>query len=124
MFDRTYIRIWIAFIWVLAFITMGLFFEYGVLNKDLLLFNLTNLESNVVNKDWENAATEFVKLENNWRQQRFFIQLNNGTSDVSSFSAKLAQIKTLVYNEKEEALGAIGELKSLAASITEAFPGP
>lgn len=124
MFDRMVkIRAWVALVWFLAFLGFILTM-YTYLPKGGFQASIDQLETSVVQENWDDAKTHLNNLERKWMQSKFLIQINNATVDVFTFSNLLGKIEVLINHKEDDVIAQIGELKAIATSITTVFPGP
>jgi len=124
MFNRTYIRAVLAAVWVAVFLGMWAAFEFYLLPRRAMAAEIDGIERSVGREDWEAAARHSQNLGDIWRKKKLAIQINNGSESVSAFERILEQTRLLISRREDDALDYVGELRSAAAEISAAFPGP
>jgi hypothetical protein len=123
LFDREKIRLWIALLWVLVFVGLWVTFETFLPSQQMAI-SVENLKSSVEDKNWTEAQRDLNDFETTWKQHRIIIQAATAAEEVSAFQQTLEEVKVLVNNQDDSALGPISILKELAKTVTTAFSSP
>lgn len=124
-FDRTNVRGWLSLAWVVAFSLLFMSFSFLLAQAaQSIENNLSQLEENISQQEWQAASESIRELESNWQKQSILVQINNGTTNVSTFEQLLAEAEIQIMNEEPGALQSIGSMRQVTKDITSAFPGP
>ncbi len=123
MFDRTEISYYIMIIWVLGFITMWTWIGLAM-PQQVMTGTIDLLISHIEAGDWQSAQIDIDTVNNLWQQNKFVMQLANGSEQISAFEETLGELKQAVKNNNDSAISSVGAFKTMAREVTSPFPGP
>lgn len=124
MFDRAYLRRYIAVIWIIALLLLLGVFQYILLPKDSIINKLTTLEQSIQREEWASALMEMKDFRGYWEKARLRIQINNSSEDFAVLEQTLGELESQIKYREDDALESIGGLKEIFNKLTKAFPGP
>jgi len=123
MFSKIYMRYKIAFVWIIAFVSLWIVFQVkSPLNK--MKYQLDKIEQSVAKKDWKQANEYTTEFRNTFINNRILIQTNNSTEAIISFDHTIGQLEITVKHNQESALEYVGALKELLNLVVKPFSGP
>lgn len=123
MFNRKYIRMIVACIWLIAFISLWAIF-YKILPKNDIEIRLQQIEHSISNDNWDEAKKGMEELREIYIEKRPIIQMNNATEAFINFDYIFGQLDYAVQQESKTALEYIGALKYIIDYVVRAFSGP
>ncbi|GAA0727502.1 hypothetical protein GCM10008905_25150 [Clostridium malenominatum] len=123
MYGRRDMRIYIMFVWLIAFIFLWMAI-YRVLPKNQIESKLQSIEENIKRDDWTEAKKQMEELKGIYINNRGVIQINNATEAFINFDYTFGQLDYAVQAESKNALEYVGALMYSLDYVVTAFSGP
>ena len=104
---------------LLLLVLIGGWFGFDMYSENELNGYIDSIENEIMpyieEENWQAAASEFEKLQNNWSSYRKYAEFFLGTNDLNEIDYTMTKSKT--YMENADASSAAGELAYLKTQI-------